>query len=110
MVIDTPGMRELQVWGGGETVDRAFGDIEELAAACRFRDCRHEDEPGCAVRAAAENGLLDSERYGNFLKLKRESAYLESRLTMSPGRIEKMRWKAVGKSRSNLKKLKRGSL
>lgn len=73
VVIDTPGMREL----GVESADlgRAFSDIDELAAKCRFKDCSHKSEPGCAVRAAVESGQLDAPRLENFLKLKKEAKY-----------------------------------
>jgi ribosome biogenesis GTPase len=73
VVIDTPGMREL----GVEAIDlrAAFADIDALAAACRFTDCRHESEPGCAVREALENGTLDKRRLENYHKLQREARY-----------------------------------
>jgi ribosome biogenesis GTPase len=79
LLIDTPGMRELQLWGEETDVDRAFEDIEELAAGCRFRDCRHRDEPGCAVRAALELGALAPERFRNYRKLQREVEFLARR-------------------------------
>ena len=72
-LIDTPGMRELKPTGE-EDVAENFGDIEGLAAQCRFRDCRHEREPGCAVRAAIEAGTLDAARYANYVKLRDEVA------------------------------------
>jgi ribosome biogenesis GTPase len=73
IVIDTPGMRELAVFSGD--LARAFGDIEELAARCRFGDCSHSAEPGCAVRQAIENGELSQKRFENWLKLGRETLY-----------------------------------
>lgn len=76
MVIDTPGLRELQLWEAGEGISRAFRDIEALAGHCRFRDCQHESEPGCAVRTALEEGLLDARRLANMHKLKREEEFL----------------------------------
>jgi ribosome biogenesis GTPase len=72
-LIDTPGMRELKPTGE-ETVTESFTDIEALAGQCRFRDCKHEREPGCAVRAAIADGSLDAERYAHFLKLRDEVA------------------------------------
>ena len=72
-MIDTPGMRELKPTGE-EDVAESFADIEVLAAQCRFRDCRHAREPGCAVRAAIEAGTLEAERVANFLKLSAEVA------------------------------------
>ena len=73
MVIDTPGMRELQLESGD--LSRAFDDIEALAADCRFRDCTHSGEPGCAVQAAIADGLLDQSRLDNYHKLQRELGY-----------------------------------
>ncbi len=73
-VIDTPGMRELQLTGAAEGIDAVFADIVELAAACRFNDCAHETEPGCAVKAAIEAGELDPRRLGRWQKLRREDA------------------------------------
>jgi len=72
-LIDTPGMRELKPTGE-EDVAENFSDIEALAEQCRFRDCRHAKEPGCAVRAAIEAGTLDPNRFANFLKLRDEVA------------------------------------
>ncbi len=72
-VIDTPGLRELQLWDVGlEAVDGAFGDVEELAAACRFADCAHDGEPGCGVRAALDAGELAWERFDSWRRLQRE--------------------------------------
>ncbi|TDK21079.1 ribosome small subunit-dependent GTPase A [Luteimonas aestuarii] len=79
-IIDTPGMRELKPTGEEEIADGGFGDIEALAEACRFRDCAHQKEPGCAVRAAIERGELDEARFGNYLKLKDEIAAASDRL------------------------------
>jgi len=79
LLIDTPGMRELQLWGEEADVNRAFEDIEELSRACRFRDCRHGDEPGCAVRAALKVGDLAPERFRNYCKLQREALLLAQR-------------------------------
>ena len=76
-VIDTPGMRELGMWDAGEGIDRTFADIEALAEQCRFRDCTHGSEPGCAVRQAVEDGTLSPERLASYEKLKTENAYLE---------------------------------
>lgn len=78
MVIDTPGMRELGMWDVSEGLGGAFSDIEELAGKCRFRDCRHEGEPGCAVRQAIERGELDRSRFESFKKLKTEAKHSES--------------------------------
>ena len=73
VVIDTPGMRELQIYTGD--VAKAFGDIEELAVRCKFGDCSHGAEPGCAVREAIENGTLSEKRLESYTKLQREASY-----------------------------------
>ena len=79
VLIDTPGMRELQLWDASEGIAQAFGEIEELAAKCKFRDCKHESEPGCAVRAAVESGALDAERLESFHKLGREEKFIAAK-------------------------------
>ena len=79
VLIDTPGMRELQLWDASEGIAQAFGEIEELAAKCKFRDCKHENDSGCAVRAAVESGTLDAERLESFHKLGREEKFLAAK-------------------------------
>jgi ribosome biogenesis GTPase len=79
MVIDNPGMRELQLWGNEDTLDTTFNDVKELAAQCKFRDCTHLNEPGCIVREAIENGHLDSKRFQSYIKLQKELRYLATR-------------------------------
>lgn len=76
LLIDTPGLRELQLWDGSGGMDQTFDDIEALGTACRFRDCRHDAEPGCAVKAAAEAGQLDHGRLDSYRQLHRERAFL----------------------------------
>ncbi|WP_214785697.1 ribosome small subunit-dependent GTPase A [Exiguobacterium sp. s183] len=78
-VIDTPGMREFGLWEGSEHLDETFRDIEALAETCRFRDCSHQKEPGCAVQEALTNGTLDAKRYASFVKLERELLYMEKK-------------------------------
>ena len=75
MVIDTPGMRELGMWDAAPGVEQTFTDIEALAAQCRFRNCSHTSEPGCAVQAAIRSGELDSGRWRSYQKLKNENSY-----------------------------------
>ena len=75
ILIDTPGMRELQLWDSGGVTAGAFSDIDALAERCRFRDCRHRSEPGCAVTAAVEDGSLEPERLESFRKLQDEQAF-----------------------------------
>jgi len=77
MLIDTPGMRELGNFAVRDGIERTFPEIRELAAGCRFRDCTHTGEPGCAVAAALKSGALDRGRFDNWLKLTRESARLD---------------------------------
>jgi ribosome biogenesis GTPase len=77
LVLDTPGMRELQLWDADSGLEAAFGDLESLAAECRFADCTHGTEPECAVRAALAAGTLDVERYESWRKLQRELERLE---------------------------------
>lgn len=72
IMIDTPGMREIQMWSGEDGLTEAFEDIEKLAARCKFTDCKHKKEPGCAVREAIENGTLSSERFESYIKLQKE--------------------------------------
>jgi ribosome biogenesis GTPase len=79
LLIDTPGMRELQLWEGGEGVPTAFAEVEDLAGHCRFKDCSHEGEPGCAVLAAIADGTLPADRLASYRKLRNEIRYLETR-------------------------------
>jgi ribosome biogenesis GTPase / thiamine phosphate phosphatase len=80
LVLDTPGLRELQLWESGEGLERAFEDIASIAARCRFNDCAHEREPGCAVREAIASGALPRSRLESFRKLEREQERLARRL------------------------------
>jgi ribosome biogenesis GTPase len=77
VILDTPGMRELHLWDGD--LEQTFADVEQVAAGCRFSDCGHEREPGCAVRAALADGTLAAERWQSYVKLQRELAALEAR-------------------------------
>jgi ribosome biogenesis GTPase len=77
VVLDTPGIRELQLWDAD--LEQTFGDIEEIARRCRFSDCNHDQEPGCAVREALQDGTLSAERWESYLKLQRELEALEAR-------------------------------
>lgn len=104
MVIDTPGMRELQVWGDEEGFKKVFDDIEELALNCRFRDCSHGNEPDCAIQEALNDGTLLPKRLENYLKLKKEFTYLTNRLTMKANAVKKARWKKISQHAKDLKK------
>jgi ribosome biogenesis GTPase / thiamine phosphate phosphatase len=107
-VIDTPGMRELALWTGEEGLGDGFPDIEELAASCRFSDCSHETEPGCAVLAALADGAIDADRYESYRKLRREAAYLEQRKDERAALVEKRKWKVICKAARNFSKPGRG--
>jgi ribosome biogenesis GTPase len=106
LVIDTPGLRELQLWEVGQGVDHSFEDVTELFQQCRFNDCAHETEPGCAVRAALDDGTLDPMRWDSYLKLQRELAHLERRLdkrAQSEARREWAKRGAEGREAMRLK-------
>jgi ribosome biogenesis GTPase len=79
VLIDTPGMRELQLWDAEEGLEQAFADVESIATGCRFRDCSHQAEPGCAVLGAVERGELEAARLDSYQRLRREDAFLQSR-------------------------------
>jgi ribosome biogenesis GTPase / thiamine phosphate phosphatase len=97
MMIDTPGMREIQMWAGEEDLQAAFHDIEALAKRCRFSDCSHNTESGCAVIAAIDNGGLDSARLESYRKLQKELTYLASREEHSTRLYEKAKYKKIAK-------------
>src|SRR5262249_2551868 len=95
MLIDTPGMRELQLWDADERIGQAFPDVEEAAKRCRFTDCgHHAGTPGCGVQAAIESGALPAERLANWSKLERELKYLDRRKDKKALSEQKKRWKA----------------
>jgi ribosome biogenesis GTPase / thiamine phosphate phosphatase len=108
MVLDTPGMRELQLWDVEEGVEITFEEIEALAVQCYFSDCKHQTEPRCAVREALESGALDAARFENYLKMQRELDYLVRRQDQLAQRIEKNRWKKLSKVAEERSKSKRG--
>ncbi len=110
MVIDTPGMREIQLWGDEEGLRQSFDDIEMIAADCRFSDCRHESEPGCAVKAAIESGELDEGRFASYLKLRKEYAHLARRQSVKAMKEERAKWKEIAKMGRSVIKIKRGEL
>ena len=98
MVIDTPGIRELQLAdAGASALEETFGDVEELAAQCRFHDCAHGAEPGCAVKAALRDGSLTHERYASWQKLQRELAMIARRTDVRLRREEKRKWQQRAK-------------
>lgn len=95
LILDTPGMRELGLWADDESLDTAFEDVATLAAACRFTDCAHETEPGCAVLEAVETGALAPERLAAYRKLGRELAHLERRDDPRLQAEQRRHWKRI---------------
>jgi ribosome biogenesis GTPase len=108
LIIDTPGMRELQLWDVGEAVRETFDDIEALAAGCRFTDCRHRDEPRCAVKAATAEGRVDPQRLESYHKLQDELEVLVRRQDERARLEDKRRARMLGKAVKKHIKEKRG--
>jgi ribosome biogenesis GTPase len=98
VLIDSPGMRELQMWASQDSLDEAFDEIAAIAANCRFHDCSHDSEPGCAVREALASGALDSGRWESYLKLRREIRHHELRTDVRAAAVEKQKWKTIHKA------------
>ena len=96
-IIDTPGMREFGIWDTGN-LDTTFADITEIATDCRYRDCSHQSEPGCAVSAAVENGSLDRERFDSFLRLRREELHIEAKQDVLLRQQQKRDLKSIHRS------------
>ncbi len=92
VVIDTPGLRELALWSESAGVETVFDDIEALASGCRFRDCRHEGEPGCAIRVALDSGDLDPKRWASYRKLQAELAGHRKRMDARARRQQDREW------------------
>lgn len=105
VLIDTPGLRELQLWETDGGLGKAFADIAELVNECRFSDCAHDTEPGCAVRAALADGTLPADRWESYLKLQRELAHLERKLDPKLKANERKRWAAISKAHRQRKKI-----
>ena len=97
LLIDSPGLRELQLWSDGSGTEDAFTDISEIAAGCRYDDCRHTGEPGCAVQAAVASGELEQRRYENYLDLMKELDYLQRRKDEHASGKQQKRWKDISK-------------
>lgn len=104
LVIDTPGLREIQLWEVGGAIGATFADIEALASGCHFGDCRHDTEPRCAVRRAVADGELPAGRLESYLKLRREADYLAARQDQLAQIQIKRKWKAIHKSLRHLPK------
>lgn len=103
LLIDTPGLRELGLWSSEEALAEVFHEVARLGEDCRFRDCRHQREPGCAVRAALEDGSLDGRRFENFRKMQKEVQRLEELQTLTGRIARKQREKSLHKLIRNVK-------
>ncbi len=97
LVLDTPGMRELALWADEDALDAAFADVDDITRECRFADCGHRTEPGCAVLAAVQDGRLDEARVASWHKLQRELAYLARKQDVRAQQEERRRWARLGK-------------
>jgi ribosome biogenesis GTPase / thiamine phosphate phosphatase len=98
VLVDTPGLRGLKLWDGGDGVAATFSDVEALAADCRFRDCRHASEPGCAVLAAVSEGTLEVQRLDDWRKLQRELEYQRSKQDQHLAQQRRREWKTIQNS------------
>jgi ribosome biogenesis GTPase len=107
LMLDTPGMRELQLWDGDESLQLVFDDIEALAGRCYFADCRHQNEPRCAVRDALVAGTIDAGRYQSFEKLQKELNYQARRRDKLSELVEKKKWKKLSRLATERARLKR---
>ncbi|MEM9292260.1 MAG: ribosome small subunit-dependent GTPase A [Acidobacteriota bacterium] len=107
LLIDNPGVREIQLWAGDEALSETFGDIDALARNCRFRDCSHEGEPGCAVESALESGALDAGRMESWRKLQRELHHLERQQNVVLQRQEDKRWAKIYRSAQAAKRARK---
>jgi ribosome biogenesis GTPase / thiamine phosphate phosphatase len=101
MLIDTPGMRELQLWDHKDGAAQAFEDIATLSQSCKFRNCGHQGEPGCAVEAAIQQGELSFERLENYRKLLAELRFQERKMNPEVARQDKEKWKKIHKAMRN---------
>jgi ribosome biogenesis GTPase len=95
MIIDTPGLREAQLWEGEDALGNLFEDVEELALLCRFTDCAHVTEPGCAIKGALADGSLDAGRFQSYRKLQRELRAVAAKTDMRVRIEERKKWKQI---------------
>jgi ribosome biogenesis GTPase / thiamine phosphate phosphatase len=103
VLIDGPGIRELKLWEAGG-IEETFDEIRQLSERCRFRDCRHQGEPGCAVAAAIEAGGLSTVRLASLQKLEQEAARMTSRRASGPGHDDRQRWRTIHKQVRSIQK------
>ncbi len=109
LVMDTPGMRELQLWDvAADSLDTTFTDIAALTAHCRFTDCSHRSEPGCAVQAALDDGTLDFDRWQSFQKLQREQAHAARKADPRLARETRDQWKKINRAARAQSRFKHG--
>lgn len=107
VIIDNPGIREIQLWGDMDSLDCVFPDLRELALGCKFKDCSHISEPECAVKyAVEEEKTLSKKRYDNYIKMRNELSYLQQKRKMSSEAMEKARWKGLKKDSKRYRKYK----
>ena len=95
MIIDTPGLREAQLWEGEDALGNLFEDVEDLALLCRFTDCAHVTEPGCAIKGALADGSLDAGRFQSYRKLQRELRAVAAKTDMRVRIEERKKWKQI---------------
>jgi ribosome biogenesis GTPase len=108
LVLDTPGMRELQLFEGDQSLELVFDDIEALAARCFFSNCRHQDDPRCVVREALVAGTIDSGRYQSYEKLQKELNYVARKRDKLSEMLERKKWKKLSRLATERARLKRG--
>ncbi len=108
IIIDNPGMRELQLWDAGDGLAETFKDIEELTAQCKFSDCKHETEPGCAIKNALKEGTLSQVRLESYRKLQRERLALERKKNPELMAADRKKWKKIRLLAKEIKKRKEG--
>ncbi|MBC86826.1 MAG: ribosome small subunit-dependent GTPase A [Bdellovibrionaceae bacterium] len=107
LIIDTPGVREVQIFGDADDVVGAFPLIEELSQQCKFSNCHHETEPGCAIQEALDSGALDVGEWESYLKLQREADHVKRKMDKADMANAKKRWKKVSRLVREIKKSKR---
>ncbi|MGA1792385.1 MAG: ribosome small subunit-dependent GTPase A [Thermoplasmatota archaeon] len=107
ILIDNPGLRELQLWGDENMLEEAFKDISDLSKGCRFRDCQHLSEPDCEVKRAVEDGTLDRSRYENYLKMRKELHHLSVKMDKGAQAQERARWRGLLKDVKHYYRYKR---
>ena len=98
MLIDTPGLRDVQLWADQDSLGRVFDDVRRLASHCRFNDCRHQGEPDCAVRRALDDGRLAQERFAGYRRLEREVRSLAVRADHRLRLEESKKWRALNRA------------